>query len=202
MANRYGISTTIPAWNLKDEGYFKDKVREIFEKEAQRYMPYEFVIRELEEGDLSLANWNLPTTQDLGWSGTPWVNHPLTNHDAVVIYGVSSPSDILSVRKLIFKKGFGAVIIGRNDLSELKTLEPALKAIKECRDQEWLMETFGGSVFNVRMVGYFQESYIWRPQDHIGVGVVYVSGMEPKELKLMGYIAETVGKTIAPDVWR
>jgi len=199
MANRRGIFTTIPAWNLKDEGYFKDKVREFFDREAQKYMPYEFHIRELEEGDISLADWNLPIGQEINWSGTPWVNHPLTIHEAVVIYGVSSPSGILSVRKLIFKKGFGSMIIGRNDLSELKTLEPALKAIKECRDQEWLMETFGRSVFKARMVGYFQEPYIWRPQDHIGIGVVYVSGMgmEPKELKLMGYIAEAVGKSIA-----
>lgn len=197
MSNRYGIFRTIPAWDVKDEGFFKIKMREQFEEQANRFMDQPFHIREIEEMDLGLESWKLPPDQHMLWSGTTWVNHPLTHHEAVMIYGISSPEPILSVRKLIFLMGAaGAMIIGRNDLSELKTLETAIAAIKECSDQEWLVDTFG-SVFNIRMEGYFQEPYIYRPEDCINIGVIYLPDKEPGELTLMGYVAEVVGKSIA-----
>ena len=186
MADKYGIFKTIPAWDIKDEGYFKEKMREIFERASHTSMEHEFHIREIEEMDFGLDSWDLPPDQGNNWSGTTWVNHLLTTHESIMIYGVSSPESILPIRKLIFKKAGGNMIIGRNDLSELKTLETALRAIKECKDQEWLLETFGSSIYNVRMSGYFQEPYIYRPQECVSVGVVYLPGRGPGGLKLMG----------------
>lgn len=197
MANKYGLFRTIPAWDIKDEGYFKNKMLEIFEKLAHDFMEYNFHIREIEAMDLGLEDWQSPPDKQILWSGTPWVNFNLTSHDAVMIFGVSCISEVLSVRKLIFKKGAGGMmVIGRNDLTSLKAYETALKAIKECQDQEWLKETFG-TLEKVRMEGYFQEAYIFRPQDCVNIGVVYYPNSPPMELKLMGYVAEAVGKSIA-----
>lgn len=198
MSDRYGIFRTIPAWDVKDEGFFKEKMLERFEEEVKRFMEKPFHIREIEEMDLGLENWKLPPDTHKLWSGTTWVNHLLTQHEAVMIYGISSPEPILSVRKIVFLRGsMSSMIIGRNDLSELKTLETAIAAIKECSDQEWLMETFGSSAFKLRMEGYFQEPYIYRPAECVNIGVIYLPDREPGELKLMGYVAETVGKSIA-----
>lgn len=197
MVNKYGIFRTIPAWDIKDESYFKKKMLETFDGLAYDFMEHDFHIREIEEMDLGLENWQLPPNKQIVWSGTHWINHPLTSYDSVMIFGVSSISEELSVRKLIFKKGpSGAVIIGRNDLTSLKAYETALKAIKECQEQEWLKETFG-TLEKVRMEGYFQLPYIFQPQDCINVGVVYYPDSPSMELKLMGYIAEAVGKSIA-----
>ena len=197
MSDKYGIFRTVPVWDIKDEDYFREKMREMFEKASRMCMEHEFYIREIEEMDLGLDNWDLPPDQQNNWSGTNWVNHLLTQHESIMIYGASSPEGTLPIRKLIFKKAAGNMIIGRNDLSELKTLEPALKAIGECKDQEWLKETFDGSIYNVRMAGYFQEPYIYRPHESLSIGVIYLPGMAPGPLKLMGYVAETVGKSIA-----
>ncbi|KKL93610.1 hypothetical protein LCGC14_1872940 [marine sediment metagenome] len=198
MSHRYGIFRTIPAWDVKDEGFFKEKMRERFEEEIKRFMTMDFHIREIEEMDLGLENWNLPPDTHKLWSGTTWINHPLESYKAVMIYGISSPEPILPVRKIIFLKGpHGSMIIGRNDLSELKALETAIAAIKECSDQEWLMETFGSSAFKLRMEGYFQESYIYRPSECVNIGVIYLPDRDPGELKLMGYVAEGIGASIA-----
>jgi len=197
MSDKYGIFRTIPAWDIEDEGYFRNKMKEIFLKASRMSMECDFHIREIEEMDLGLDNWDLPPDQQSNWSGTNWVNHLLTQHESIMIYGISSPEGILPIRKLIFKKGSGGVmIIGRNDLSALKTLEPAIKAIRECKNQEWLKETFGSSIYNVRMSGYFQEPYIYRPLDCVSIGVIYLPGIASGSLKLMGYVAETVGKSI------
>lgn len=195
---RQSIFTVIPCWEIKDEASFKSTIFKTFENILQGSFPFDFHIRELEDMDLGLDHWKLPSNQAINYSGTTWVNHPLSTYEAVMIYGVSSSFDVLAVRKLVFKQGiYGHTIIGRNDLSELKTLEPALQAIKECKKQEWLIDTFGGSAFNLRMEGYFREPYIYRSQEIINIGVIYAADREPAELKLMGYIAEAVGKNIA-----
>jgi len=197
MPDIHNIFRTIPAWDITNEDHFKDKMRETFDRIIRARMEYDIHIREIEEMDLGLENWNLPADQQSNWSGTNWVNYPLTQHESIMIYGISSPESVLSVRKLVFKKGPGGVmIIGRNDFSGLKALEPAIKAIAECKDQEWLRETFRGSICNVRMTGYFQEPYVYLPQEFVSIGVIYLPGVALGSLKLMGYVAETCGKSI------
>lgn len=197
MAQRWGIFRTIPAWDIKDEDYYKKKMLERFEVYAQDNLHMDYHIREIEDIDFDRNDWQLPLNQDMKWGGTLWIQHLLTQHEAMMIYGVTCITEVLPVRKLIFRRGFsGATIIGRNDLTPLKSLEPALEAIKQCHDQQWLRETFG-DITKARMEGYFQEPYFYRPQEGVWVGVVYFNGAKTSELKLNGYVAEVVGKSIA-----
>ncbi len=198
MGDRFGIFRTIPAWDIENERFFKETILAAFDEKLKTSFDLPYHIRELEEMDLSLDNWQLPSIPGYGsWSGIPWVRHPLTAHESLCIYGVVSLSERLPARKLTFAKGaHAAMIIGRQELTALQGYETALEAIRNCHDKEWLQETFG-KIENLRMEGYFQEPYIFKPQDFVSIGVFYVPGIDPGELKLMGYVAETVGKSIA-----
>ncbi len=197
MSDKYGVFRTIPAWDLLNERLFKDNVMEEFDKFLKKQFEYPYHIREIEERDFSLDDWRLPVGERNSWCGTEWVQHLLSCHEAVCIYGVVSLSEQLSARKLIFGRGAHMITItARQDLTALKSFETALKAIRDCEDQEWLKETFR-TVEDLRMDGYFQQPIIFLPREFVSIGIISFPGIDPGELKLMGYVAETVGKSIA-----
>ena len=197
MGDKYGVFRTIPAWDVADERLFKDNVFEEFDKSLKNHFEYPYHIREIEEMDFSLDDWRLPVGESNSWTGSPWIQHPLSQHEALCIYGVVSLSEHLSARKLIFGRGPHMItIIARQDLTALKSFETALKAIRNCEDQEWLKETFC-TAEDLRMDGYFQQPIIFRPLEFVSIGIISFPGVDPGELKLMGYVAEAVGKSIA-----
>ena len=197
MADKYGIFRTIPAWDVTDEKFFKDTVIATLDEFVKESVDYQYHIREIEEMDLSLNDWRLPANTGSSWTGTPWIQHALTIHETLCIYGVVSLSEYLTARKLIFGRGpHMSMIIARQDLTALRSFNIALEAIRNCKDKEWLQETFGKTE-DLRMEGYFQEPIFYRPQDFVSIGVIPLSGFEPGELKLMGFVAEAVGKSIA-----
>jgi hypothetical protein len=194
----YGV---IPCWEIKSEFEFKESQRKILGSFTPRYLPgYEdnLTFRDIEDMDLGIEGWKLPGAMTNKYSGATWINHQVLPYQMVIIYGVCSLQEHLSVRTLVFKLGStGASIIGRNELTELRTIEKAIKAISECKDQEWLQKTFGYVSYKLRSVGYFSRPYVYVPGDFVNISAIFDETPELAELKLMGYVAEAAGANIA-----